>query len=112
MGLKSTNFYFESARSCIAKIINTWGGEIKYRLVFDGNTITQRYIDLIESRGNDTGKRFEYGKDIIDIERQVSLESVITACYGRGKGEELEGEEGQSSFGRRNNIRKRNLDNA
>lgn len=96
-GLASTNFYYESARSALAKIINTWGGEIKYRLAFNGNAITHRYIDLLETRGEESGKRFEYGKDIVDIERQVSLEGVITACYGRGKGEELE----SGSFGRR-----------
>ena len=102
LGLNSENFYFESARSAIAKIVNTWGGELRYRLVFSGNEITHRYVDLLEARGSITGKRFEYKKDIVSIRRTVSMDGVITACYGRGKGEEVgTNDDGKTTYGKR-----------
>lgn len=90
LGLRTTNFYYESAVSSIQKIIQTWGGELKKRVTFDGNKITGRFVDLLARRGADTGKRFEYTKDLLSIKRTVDASNVKTALYGRGKGEETE----------------------
>ncbi|MDA6131069.1 hypothetical protein OSK38_27330, partial [Escherichia coli] len=59
LGLRTTNFYYESAISSIQKIISIWGGELKKRINFDGSAITGRFVDLPARRGTDTGKRFE-----------------------------------------------------
>lgn len=90
LGLRTTNFYYESAVSSIQKIINTWGGELKKRILFDGSAITGRFVDLPVRRGSDTGKRFEYTKDLVSIRRTVDITNLKTALYGRGKGEETE----------------------
>lgn len=101
-GLNSTNYYYESRRSSIEKILETWGGELNYRFILSGNVITYRYVDILSRRGSLTGKRFEYRKDITRIRRHVSLDGLITACYGRGKGEEVGvTEDGKSTYGRR-----------
>src|SRR5690606_11500008 len=50
-----------------------------------GNRITRRYIDILSRRGTFTGKRFEYGKDIQSIKREIDYSQVKTALYGFGE---------------------------
>lgn len=90
LGLRTTNFYYESAISSIQKIISTWGGELKKRINFDGSAIIGRFVDLLARRGADTGKRFEFTKDLVSIKRTVDTSNLKTALYGRGKGEQTE----------------------
>lgn len=90
LGLRTTNFYYESAISSIQKIISTWGGELKKRINFDGSAIIGRFVDLLARRGADTGKRFEFTKDLVSIKRTVDASNLKTALYGRGKGEQTE----------------------
>ena len=96
LGLNSVNFYYESVLSALQKIANTWGGELQFRIAVVGNTIAARYVDLLSARGAETGKQFVYSKDIKSIEREVDLTQVVTALYGRGKGEQIE-----EGYGRR-----------
>lgn len=88
LGNNSTNFYRESPRSAIKKIIEVWGGETRYRITFNGNKITGRFVDLLSRRGADRGKTYEHGKDIVEITRSVDASGVKTAIRGYGKGEE------------------------
>jgi len=101
LGINSTNFYYESALSAVQKVANTWGGELQYRISVTGGTISNRYVDLIARRGKITGKQFEYTKDIKEIKREVDTTNIITACYGRGKGEEVGSTENGATYGRR-----------
>ncbi|AKM19793.1 Carbohydrate binding domain protein [Geobacillus sp. 12AMOR1] len=89
LGTNSTNFYYESVLSAIQKIIGTWGGELRDRIEVQGNRIAGRYIDLLARRGQDTGKRFEIGKDLESIRRKV-VAYPVTALYGRGNGQETD----------------------
>jgi phage minor structural protein len=89
LGTNSTNFYYESVLSAIQKIIETWGGELRDRIEVQGNRIVGRYIDLLARRGQDTGKRFEIGKDLESIRRKV-VAYPVTALYGRGNGQETD----------------------
>lgn len=88
-GTNSTNFYRESVLSALQKIADTWGGELRFRLVVEGGAVSARYVDLLSRRGTDTGKQFVYSKDIKSIKREADLTSVITAAYGYGKGIEV-----------------------
>jgi len=104
LGSSHIQFYYESIKSGISKIIEEMGGEVQYRLVLSGSEITHRYIDILESRGAVTGKRFSYTKDLIDMHRTIDMSNVITRCYGFGKGEEIISETGETSYGRRINF--------
>lgn len=90
LGINSVNFYHISAKEAIQKVAEAWKGEIRTRVVVSGNRIVKRYVDLLARRGNDTGKRFTYSKDIEEIKKIVHRDDVITALYGYGKGEEIE----------------------
>ena len=96
LGLNSTNFYYINVLSSVFKIAAVWGGEVVFRVTVSGNAITGRYVDIVAQRGNTTGKRFEYSKDITVIKRKVDSANLKTALYGRGKGEQTE-----DGFGRR-----------
>lgn len=93
----STSFYHESAMSCLQKIVETWGGEICFRVTHDGTRITGRYVDFLLQRGEDNGRRVVAGKDIRSMEEESDLTGLATALYGYGRGEETD----TGGFGRR-----------
>lgn len=86
----TVNFYYTSGRENIMKVANAFGGEIRYRIIVNGNTITNRHVDLLFRRGADTGNRFEFNKDLTSVKRTVEADGLKTALYGRGSGEEIE----------------------
>lgn len=98
LGINSTNFYHTSSKEAVQKVAEVWQGEIRTRITISGNKITHRYVDLLQRRGNDLGKRYEYSKDLISITKTVLNDDVITALYGYGKGEHIEETDG---YGRR-----------
>lgn len=90
LGNNSTSFYFKDAYSCLTELIDIWGGEIVDRIEIDKNKIVGRYIDIVYSKGENNGKRFEVGKDIQSINRTV-LYYPKTALYGQGSSLETDG---------------------
>ncbi len=90
------NFYYESVISGIHKIINAFKCEVRYRVKLAGGAIVGRYVDLLYRRGHNTGRRFQYARDMKKVARTVDSTMVKTALYGRGKGEE-----NGDGFGRR-----------
>ncbi|SDY23427.1 phage minor structural protein, N-terminal region [Thermoactinomyces sp. DSM 45892] len=102
LGINSMNVYYESVMSGVKKMLQTWGGELRFRVTMNSqNQITGRYVDLLSQLGRRTGKRFEYGKDLTNVERVVDIKMIKTALFGRGKGVE---DENGTGFGRRLNF--------
>ncbi|CAG9621088.1 phage tail spike protein [Sutcliffiella rhizosphaerae] len=87
-GLNSTNFFRENPLSCIEKILARWGGELRFRVLFEGNRITDRLVDLLPRRGGEKGGRLEYGHNVESIGRSESIQEVKTALRGYGRGED------------------------
>ncbi|WDL98119.1 phage tail protein [Alicyclobacillus sp. ALC3] len=71
--------------SGLSKLVATWGGELAFRVTFSGNQVTGRYVDWYQQRGNVTGKRYEFGKDIESLQRTIDTTVLYTAVYGYGK---------------------------
>src|SRR5690606_36476683 len=94
----STNFYHETAMSCLQKMVETWGGEFRFRITHDGKRITGRYADFLLPAGTDTGFRVTVGKNLRELEGEEDITALATALYGYGRGEEHEETGG---FGRR-----------
>jgi phage minor structural protein len=95
-GAGTINFYYSSGLANIQDVANVFGGELGFRIILEGNTITDRLVDLKFRRGADTGKRFEFMKDMKSVKRTEQLDGLKTALYGRGKGEEIEETGGHS----------------
>lgn len=104
--LLSTNFYDCTRLDALSKIIKTWNLDLHFYLTFDGNKITGRYVDLLEFRGEDTGERFVYGTNALEVVKEVDISEVYTRIIPRGKGEEKVDEEGKPTdgYGRRIKI--------
>lgn len=104
--LLSTSFYDLTRLDALSKIIKTWNLDLHFYLTFDGNKITGRFVDLLEFRGEDTGERFVYGTNALEVVKEVDKSEVYTRVIPRGKGEEKLDEEGKPTdgYGRRIKI--------
>lgn len=95
-------FYHCTVLEAVQKTADTYGLEVQTEYQPDptGNRIGQRIIHLVEHRGQTTStKRFEYGKDLTQIKRDIDAGDVITRLYGWGKGIEQTNEEGEPTGG-------------
>lgn len=95
-------FYHCTVLEAVQKTADTYGLEVQTEYQPDptGNRIGQRIIHLLEHRGStSTTKRFEYGKDLTQIKRDIDAGDVITRLYGWGKGIEQTNEEGEPTGG-------------
>lgn len=101
-GTANLAFYHCTVLEAIQKTADTYGLEVQTEYQPDptGNQIGQRIIHLVEHRGSaSTTKRFEYGKDLTQIKRDIDSGDVITRLYGWGKGIEQTNEEGEATGG-------------
>ena len=95
-------FYHCTVLEAVQKTADTYGleAQTEYQPDPTGNCIGQRIIHLVEHRGQTTStKRFEYGKDLTQIKRDIDAGDVITRLYGWGKGIEQTNEEGEPTGG-------------
>lgn len=101
-GTADLSFYHCTVLDAVQKTADTYGLEVQTEVQPDptGNRIGQRIIHLVEHRGQTTStKRFEYGKDLTQIKRDIDAGDVITRLYGWGKGIEQTNEEGEPTGG-------------
>lgn len=101
-GTADLAFYHCTVLEAVQKTADTYGLEVQTEYQPDptGNQIGQRIIHLVEHRGStNTTKRFEYGKDLTQIKRDIDSGDVITRLYGWGKGIEQTNEEGEATGG-------------
>ena len=101
----STNFYYINTLEAIKKIVELFGLEVTFTVTIDPQTnqITRRQVNLYSQQGQRTGKRFEYGSNLLNVTREEARDGLITALIGRGKGEQVsEGQDGSpDGYGRR-----------
>ena len=76
---------YEKVSSLLLQLMELYDVEIRFRVEIDGGRITGRYVDMLERRGMDTGKRIEYAKDIQGLTREEDIQEVATALIGLGK---------------------------
>ena len=101
-GTVDLSFYHCTVLEAIQKTADTYGLEVQTEVQPDptGNRIGRRIIHLVEHRGSaNTTKRFEYGKDLTQIKRDIDSGDVITRLYGWGKGIEQTNDQGEATGG-------------
>lgn len=101
-GTADLAFYHCTVLEAVQKTADTYGLEVQTEYQPDptGNQIGQRIIHLLEHRGQTTStKRFEYGKDLTQIKRDIDAGDVITRLYGWGKGIEQTNDQGEPTGG-------------
>lgn len=101
-GTADLSFYHCTVLEAVQKTADTYGLEVQTEYQPDptGNRIGRRIIHLVEHRGTaNTTKRFEYGKDLTQIKRDIDSGDVITRLYGWGKGIEQTNDQGEATGG-------------
>ena len=105
-GTTTTNtdlsFYHCSVLEAIQSIADTYGLEIETEIQPDptNTRIATRIVHMVEHRGRKTAThRFEYGKDLVDITREVDATDVVTRLYGWGKGVQTTDADGGTTGG-------------
>lgn len=101
-GTADLSFYHCTVLDAVQKTADTYGLEVQTEVQPDptGNRIGRRIIHLVEHRGSaNTTKRFEYGKDLTQIKRDIDSGDVITRLYGWGKGIEQTNDQGEATGG-------------
>lgn len=90
-GTSSTNFYYINTLEAIQKIVNLFNLEAVFSVSLDKHNarVVRRQVNLYSQQGERTGKRFEYGSNLLTVEREENSENLVTALIGRGKGEEI-----------------------
>ena len=103
--LLSTNFYDCTRLEALSKILNIWQMDLEFYLTFKGSRITGRYINLYKQRGEDTGERFVYGSNALEVVKELDKSEVYTRIIPRGKGEEKFDENGKPTDGHGRRIK-------
>lgn len=104
-----TNFYYQNYLDCIQQIAKLFNFELTFTYNFDTRLqrISSRKVNFYLQQGKRTGKRFEYGSNLLEVTREEDSQEIYTALVGRGKGEEKTDEEtgeATGSYGRRINF--------
>lgn len=74
----------ESVYATLQNNLSKFDVEMEFRVEINNGRISKKYIDTYYKRGNVTGKRFEFGKDIEQITRKVNSTELYTALIGKG----------------------------
>ena len=86
---QSTNFYYITYLEALQKIVGLFNIELTFEVTIDSksNKITRRQVNVYTEQGQRTGKRFEYGSNLLTVQQEQDSQELITALVGRGKGE-------------------------
>jgi phage minor structural protein len=86
---QSTNFYYITYLEALQKIVGLFNIELTFEVTIDpkSNKITRRQVNVYTEQGQRTGKRFEYGSNLLTVQQEQNSQELITALVGRGKGE-------------------------
>lgn len=69
----------------LAMIAGRFSCEISYDVELNGNAIDKKVINFYKKRGKETGYRLEFGRDLSDVKRTVSIADLCTAVRPVGK---------------------------
>ena len=100
-GQNSCRFWYSSVWNALQTVVERWGCSLSFSWEINDAGIVARYVDVINAEGTNRGKRFELDKDIDTLSVVYDDSEVVTALYGRGKGQELETDDGGTAYGRK-----------
>ena len=108
--LASTNFYYISALDALYKVCSVWKVEFKPVIKFIDGKISAKEIHLYPRLGNDLGRVFSHGNNLVSVLAETNKDELYTAFIGRGKGEEIVDKKGQATGGYGRKIKFTDID--
>ncbi|MGR9527690.1 phage tail spike protein (plasmid) [Priestia megaterium] len=82
---------YVNAIEAIVKGREVFGGELRYRISFNGTRLATRYLDLLVQRGENRGSQVTYGHNMSNLTRTESGREVYTALIGVARSTNSEG---------------------
>ena len=79
------NLETSSVYSLLQNNIKKYDAEIRFRCEIVNGRISKKFIDVFRTRGKVSGKRFEFGKNVESISREIDSSELFTALIGEGK---------------------------
>lgn len=83
--LKKIKFYDVSRLDALKNLLLHWDVELQYRLYFNGSKIARKVVELKKRVGTDTGERFVYGSNAIEVVQEINKSEVVSRIIPRGK---------------------------
>lgn len=83
-GTHTFGFSQVTVMEALRRIVLACDGEWRFRVVFSGSNILTQFIDIVNQRGMDRGRRFEYSRDIKSIKRTIDQSKLVTKAFGYG----------------------------
>lgn len=74
-----------TALQAVHEILDAFKAEIEFQVEFTGSYVSQKQINVLQKRGQETGKIFSYGLDLVGVERTEDSSELVTALIGVGK---------------------------
>lgn len=92
LGNKTYNAYYITHREALYEIAELYGGELQFRIELDEEkkAIAHKYVDLLTARGEDTGIRFTFDRNLEEIQRDTDTLEIRTCLIGRGHSPQTE----------------------
>jgi phage minor structural protein len=88
-GLKDVDFSeYPTALAALYKIRDIYDLELEFSVHFDGVKVREQFVHFVKRRGQNTRKRFTYGKDLKGVTREEDRTDLVTALVGVGKADE------------------------
>lgn len=103
----STNLYYLTKMEAFNKAISAWGCEYRLIMHFSDGKIVSQEVDLAPAFAEDNGVSYQYGDKLLTVVAESKEDAIFTALCGRGKGEEVFDENGESTggYGRKINFK-------
>lgn len=79
---------YPSSLEALHQIREAFDAELRFYTQWDGARIVKRLVDIVKQRGSETGKRFEYSKDLLGVIREEDSTELATALIGIGKSDD------------------------
>lgn len=73
-----------SVLSALQTYRDSFNVELNFYVEIVGGKIAHRYVDVFESMGSWKGKRFEWTKDLTEVDRVINVQNLKTALKGVG----------------------------
>jgi phage minor structural protein len=71
----------------IKSVVEQFGMEAYFTVKLHGTKIVEKYLNVVEERGQNTRVRFDYGYDLSGVSRVQDSNNIVTALIGVGKGD-------------------------
>ena len=84
-GLRDINIETHMTALEALHLVVSYFGELEFEIVFNNTQIKRKQVNVVQKRGRDTGKVFEYGRNMTEISRRIVSNEVVTALIGVGK---------------------------